>query len=86
MNDKKGKTRILLFIAICLCAISYLFISVVFRYEDTVSFTAYGVTFWDALFSGDLGNYYTYASQNLRGSFTSFRQFGRYRYETHYLV
>lgn len=68
MNDKKGKTRILLFIAICLCAISYLFISVVFRYEDTVSFTTYGVTFWDALFSGNLGNYYTYASQNLRGA------------------
>ncbi len=67
VSDRR-RIRILFYIAIIVCAISWLFITVVFRYEDTVSFTSYGVTFWDALFSGNIGNYYTYASQNLRGA------------------
>lgn len=48
--------------------ISYAIISVLFRYEDSVSFTVWGVEFWDVVFSGNAGNYYSYCVQNIRGA------------------
>ena len=64
----KDKQNLMLLICLGLVAVSYLFILSFFRYEDTVSFTAWSATFWDSLFSGNLGQYYTYAQSNLRGA------------------
>ena len=62
------KSNVLLFIGLGLVAISYFFVLTVFRYDDTVSFTAWSVTFWDSLFSGNVGQYFTYAMNNYRGA------------------
>lgn len=52
-----------------LCAV-YLVVTVLFRYEDTVSFTAWSVNFWDCLFSkGGLSSYYAYSMENIRGAY-----------------
>lgn len=71
MASKGIKARFLTFfnISVVLIAISYFFILVMFRYEDTVSLTAWCTTFWDSLFSGNLGQYFTYAQNNYRGAF-----------------
>lgn len=70
MTSKITKNRlwVLFYVGIALIAISYLFVLSMFRYEDTVSFTAWCVTFWDSLFSGNLGHYFTYAQNNYRGA------------------
>lgn len=46
--------------------VSYFVISCLFRYEDTVSFTVWSVNFWDLLFEGRLGAFYSYSMDNLR--------------------
>lgn len=53
-------------ISIVILIVLYLVISVLFRYEDTVSYTVWSVNFWDLLFQGRLGEYYTYSYENLR--------------------
>lgn len=69
-NGKRiDKQNILLFICLGLVAISYAFIMVVFRYHDGVTFTAWSVTFWDSLFSGNVGQYFTYSVGSMRGAF-----------------
>ena len=62
------KQNIVLFICLGLVAISYAFIMMVFRYIDGVSFTAWSVSFWDVLFSGNGGHDFTYSVGALRGS------------------
>lgn len=46
--------------------VSYFVISCLFRYEDTASFTVWSVNFWDLLFEGRLGEFYSYSMDNLR--------------------
>lgn len=71
IDKKVDKTNLVLFIGLGLIAISYFFVLTFFRYDDTVSFTAWSVTFWDSLFSGNLGQYFTYAMNNYRGAMHS---------------
>lgn len=69
-NGKKmDKQNILFFVCLALVAISYTYIMVVFRYHDGVTFTAWSVTFWDSLFSGNVGQYFTYSVNSLRGAY-----------------
>lgn len=70
MERKSFKNRylVLFYVSIALIAVSYFFVLALFRYEDTVSFTAWCATFWDSLFSGNLGQYFTYAQNNYRGA------------------
>ncbi|MCR4678882.1 MAG: hypothetical protein K5679_09015 [Lachnospiraceae bacterium] len=67
-GQKIDKQNIILFICLGLVAISYAFIMVAFRYIDGVSFTAWSVSFWDVLFSGNGGHDFTYSVGALRGS------------------
>lgn len=45
---------------------SYFVITCLFRYVDTTSFTVWSVNFWDLLFQGRLGDFYSYSMDNLR--------------------
>ena len=67
-NSFKNRYLVLFYVSIALIAVSYFFVLSMFRYEDTVSFTAWCATFWDSLFSGNLGQYFTYAQNNYRGA------------------
>ena len=69
LYKNRKKDAILFFVCITVISLCYLLFSVIFRYEDTVSFTAWSVEFWDCLFSDrGLGGYYAYASENIRGA------------------
>lgn len=70
MYIKKNKKFVLLMTF--LLAIPYLTITLIFRYCDVISFTAWSVEFWDVLLSGKgLGNFYIYAQENLRCGYHS---------------
>ena len=63
------KDRVIFNICIIIISLCYLLFSVIFRYEDTISFTAWSVEFWDCVFNGKgLTGYYTYALENIRGA------------------
>lgn len=65
--SKKGINKIV--ICICLIALSYVAFTVVFRYEDTISYTVWSVEFWDCIFHGNgLSEFYSYAFSNPRGA------------------
>lgn len=64
MKDKKN--LVLFLVCMATITIAYFIISLLFTYEDTVSFTAWSVSFWDVF--PDLSNYYAYCTENARGS------------------
>ena len=66
LKRKTEKLQPYLKISMVVLIILYLVISVLFRYEDTVSYTVWSVNFWDLLFQGRLGDYYSYSHENLR--------------------
>ncbi len=60
--------QIMFYISVAMIAVSYFFVLFFFKYIDTFSLTAWCVTFWDSLFSGNLGTYFTYADNYYRGA------------------
>jgi hypothetical protein len=67
VNKKNVTFFTVCMIMICLC---YFLFTVIFRYEDTISFTAWSVEFWDCLFNGNgISDYYTYSNINVREAF-----------------
>ena len=55
-NDKRKITGVQFMIGVI--AVSYVLTTVIFRYVDTISFTAWSVSFWDCLFEGKLNEFY----------------------------
>ncbi len=62
------RESVIMWAAVGLIIISYLLTALLFRYIDTVSFTAWSVGFWDCLFEGKLNEFYSYTVLNLRGA------------------
>lgn len=65
-NDKRKITGVQFMIGVI--AVSYVLTTVIFRYVDTISFTAWSVSFWDCLFEGKLNEFYSYTVLNIRGA------------------
>lgn len=62
------RIQIMFYTSVAMVAISYFVILMFFKYIDTFSLTAWSVTFWDSLFSGNLGSFFTYADNYYRGT------------------
>lgn len=64
----KIKERWFFICLILIIGLTTVLMTVMFGYQDLVSQTAWSVNIWDLLVKGDLGNFFTYTEQNLRGS------------------
>ncbi len=69
-QNREKREYIIIFICLSLIGICYVFFTSIFRYEDSISFTAWSVEFWDCLFNaGGPKYFYSYAMENFRNSF-----------------
>lgn len=69
MNKSKFRGgNVWVIISLCLIALAYTVTSLLFRYEDIVSYTTWSVDFWDLFFEGRIDEFYEYTQLNIRGA------------------
>ncbi len=67
LKSLNKKDRVMIFLSVLSITFVYITVSLLFRYCDARCFTIWGVQFWDALFSGELDNFYSFCGESIRG-------------------